>query len=123
MKPAHLRLSRMLGYALTLGDAAGWQSFAMVAEARLSVLERGALAFAALNSLPRDCAETVAAAALGAADAPLPALLGGMQDARAWAKWATPQERKAYALAAFEAMTPQEQAAFFNHISTVEVAA
>jgi hypothetical protein len=97
-------------------------AFSVVATARLTALERVSLAFAALGSLPDDIAEDVAAARLGAAGEPLPPFLGEMTAARHWADWATDTERKAYALAAFEAMEPADQAAFFRHISEIEVA-
>ena len=64
-----------------------------------------------------------AAASIGAAGAPLPPFLCGMDEARAWASFATSSEVKAYALAAFEAMRPKDQAAFFRLISEMEVAA
>ncbi len=43
-----------------------------------------------------------------------------MRAARSWAEAASVDELKAYALAAFEAMTPQDQAKFWFHISEVE---
>ncbi len=116
-------MSKMLGYCLTLGSPSAWEGFALVAAAQLSELEREALAYWALIALPPERAEATAAAACEAAGEPRPAFLGGMSDARAWADWASPSERKAYALAAFEAMSPQDQAAFYRHISVFEVAA
>lgn len=123
MKPEHKRMSRMLGYCLTLGTADSWSGFSFVAASRLSDTERAALAFSALNSLELDHAETTAAASIGSAGAPLPPFLGGMDEARFWASCASRSERKAYALASFEAMSAKDQAAFFRHISKMEVAA
>jgi hypothetical protein len=114
MKPEHKRMARMLGYSLTLGTADAWAAF---------MAERGALAFCALNSLDPDDAELTAAAAIGEAGAPLPTFLGGMEEARFWASCASRSERKAYALACFEAMSATDQAAFHRHISEMEVAA
>jgi len=116
-------MSRVLGYCLTLATADAWASFSLIAKARLSVVERAALTFALLKSLDLETAGETAAAALKHAGAPLPAFLGGMDDARSWASWASETELKAYALASFEAMPPKAQAAFFQHISTMEVAA
>ena len=116
----HKRMSRMLGYCLTLGTANAWAGFSTVAAARLSDTERAALGFASLQSLSPDLAEITAAAALGAAGDPLPPFLGGLRDAEGWAQLATRAELKAYALAAYEAMTAPDQAAFFRHISTVD---
>ncbi len=123
MKPGHKRMSRMLGYCLTLGTADAWSGFSFVASARLSEIERAALAFSALKSLEVPHAEMTAAAAFRGAGTPLPPFLGGMEEARSWAADAGPAELKAVALAAFEALDPRDQAAFFRHISEMEVAA
>ncbi|MCG7623009.1 hypothetical protein [Epibacterium sp. Ofav1-8] len=123
MKPAHKRMSRMIGYCLTLGTADAWSGFSLVAARRLSETERAALAFSALNSLELDHAEMTAAASIGSAGTPLPPFLGGMEDARFWASYASRSELKAYALACFNAMPASDQAAFFQYISAKEVAA
>lgn len=123
IKPEHKRMSRTLGYCLALGTADAWDGFSFVAAVRLSETERASLAFAALNALELDNAELTAAASIGSAGIPLPAFLGEMRDARHWASYASPSELKAYALAAFEAMSPSDQAAFLRHISEVEIAA
>lgn len=123
MQDRHKRASRMLGLTLAQADPRAWGPFSTVCRARLTLCERAGLAVAALRSMPDDCALETAAAALGAIGSPAPAFLGGMDDARTWASWASPEELKAYALAAFEAMPKKEQNAFFRHISTIEVAA
>lgn len=123
MQDRHKRASRMLGFTLVQGSPDAWGPFSTVCRARLTLRERAGLAVAALRSMPDDCALETAAAALGAVGSPAPAFLGGMDDARTWAAWASPAELKAYALAAFEAMSQKDQSAFFRHISTIEVAA
>ena len=123
MAPSHKRMSRMLGYCLTLNTADAWSDFCTVAASRLTDAERAALAFSALKSLRPDHSQATAAAALSAGHTPLPPFLGGMDEARFWAASATPSERKAIALAAFEAMSRTDQAAFFRHISEMEMAA
>ncbi|KPP85802.1 MAG: hypothetical protein HLUCCO07_01765 [Rhodobacteraceae bacterium HLUCCO07] len=123
MKPAHKRMARILGYALTLGDHQGWEAFSALAQARMTDQERAALAWAALKSLDPDQAEMTAAAVLGSADAPLPPFLGGMEEARSWASYANRSELKAYALATYEALGPSDQAAFHRHINERKVAA
>lgn len=123
MQDRHKRVSRTLGYTLVSGEPHAWAGFSVVCRARLTIFERAGLAVAALGSLPEDCALETAAAAFGATGDPLPPFLGGMADARDWASMATDSELKAYALACFEAMAPRDQAAFFRHISTTEVAA
>lgn len=121
--PAHKAIARELGYALTLCRNYGWQSFTDLAATRLSDTERAALAFAALQSLSPKLAELTAAHALGASGCPLPPFLGGMDEARLWAACATTAERKALALAAFEALAPRDRAAFLNHVTQKELAA
>lgn len=117
-------MARVIGYALTLGDADTWAGFASVARARLTSEERAALAWAALRALDTpEQAELVAETVLHSADYPLPTFLSPMDDARWWASFASLKERKAYALAAYEALPMREQMAFRNHISEVEIAA
>lgn len=123
MKPAHKRMSRMIGYCLTLGNSDDWSNFSDVAAVRLTREERVAMAFAALRSLTPSDAETTASAAIGAAGEPLPAFLGNMDEARTWAAFASRAELKCYAAAAFEAMSHADQTAFLRHIGEVEIAA
>jgi hypothetical protein len=66
--------------------------------------------------------ETVAESALKAASGPLPTFLGGMDDARFWASLANRNELIAYALAAYEALSVQDQNAFRWHVGKAEVA-
>ena len=112
----------MLGYSLTLGNFDAWFAFSAVAAVRLSETERAALAFGALKSLPRSKAEMAADAAIGGAGSPPAPLLGGMEDARSWAGFASRSELKSHALAAYEAMNASDQMAFRRHISEVEIA-
>jgi hypothetical protein len=123
IRPQHKRTAKMLGYTMFLGDAASYGGLSVIARRHLTLAERGGLACAFLGSMPEDCAMQAAATVLGATGDPLPPFLGGMEDARHWANRASDAERKAYALACYEAMTPRDQAAFYRHISTVEVAA
>lgn len=112
-KPAHLAAARMTAHALTAADYDTWAAWATVAEARLSAAERAALAFFALSSLSTDQARAVAEAALDPAGetTPLPPLRDALTEARWWARAvAGPAERRAYALAAAEALPPAEQA-------------
>ena len=116
-------MSRMIGYTLTLGDADAWAGFTTVARARLTIEERAALAWAALRSLDTpEQSERVAESVLSFGDYPLPTFLNPMNDARWWASFASPKERKAYALAAYEAMSTKDQMAFYRHIREVEIA-
>ncbi len=65
----------------------------------------------------------VAIAATGAAGRPLPTLLRVMDEAPQWASYASRSERKAYALAAHDAMSFEDQLAFFRQTREMEIAA
>lgn len=47
---------------------------------------------------------------------PAPPLLNAMDEAREWASWATPPERKAYCLACYDELSPTDQGGFLAHI-------
>lgn len=53
---------------------------------------------------------------------PIPNPYRVMPEAREWASWASAAENKAYALACYEALPPDDQTAFLRHVSQ-EVAA
>jgi hypothetical protein len=113
----HKRAARVLGYCLTLDTVDAWWCFAAVIEAQLTVKERTALAFMALNSLDADTAAQVAQANLGdGAGQPIPPLFDYLDEAAFWADMAFPSELEAYCLAAFNRMAPKRQAAFLDHI-------
>lgn len=122
MQDRHKRMSRMLGYALTLNNPDTWLAFGLVAAARLTFHERSALIMSLVHSLPERCAMETCFDAMHQFGDPSPSFLGGIEDARAWASTATRTELKAYTLACFEALPPADQAAFFRHISNVELA-
>ncbi|NDV52941.1 hypothetical protein [Salipiger sp. PrR003] len=63
-KDSHKRVSKAIGYALTLATESAWESFSKVLAARLTYEERAALAFAALRSLDEDTAYLTASAAV-----------------------------------------------------------
>ncbi len=79
--------------------------------------ERVARAWVALRALdtPEE-AEMVAKAVLRSAGYPLPTFMNPMPEARYWASLASLNERKAYALASYEALPASEQAAFLDHV-------
>lgn len=107
----------MLGYALTLGDTRTWWGLARVLTARLTMAERGALAFAALHSLDPDARAEVAEVALcSGAGAPISPVTTYMDEAAFWADMAEPAELDAYALACVRAMKPGRRAAFLDFV-------
>lgn len=108
----HLGATRVLGYALTLSDEAGWEGASAVWQARLAPDECAALSWAALRSLSPDDAVVVAETVLGGAGAPLPPFLDPMDDALWWAACAGPSELEAYALSTFRALSPSKRRDF-----------
>lgn len=113
MRPAHLAAARDLGYVLTLGTTDGWLGFSTLIQAKLDVRERAALAYAALRSLDPDLAARVAAA-FNPAGPPLPVLFDPIEDAAWWVALATPEELRAYCLAAYLRMPRPDQRAFIE---------
>lgn len=63
-RPAHKRIARVIGYALTLRSAEGWWKASAVMSVSLKPEERAALAYAALTSLDERTAYATAEAAL-----------------------------------------------------------
>jgi len=123
MKSEYQRMSKVLGYALVTDSDQGWHAFSLVAAVRLKLSERASLAFATLTSLDGETAIEVVSAAFEHAGYPLPTFLDPMSEARQWASLATRPERKAYALATYEALSIEDQIAFCDHISDVKLAA
>ncbi|SFQ66658.1 hypothetical protein SAMN05421853_11779 [Roseivivax halotolerans] len=120
--PDYKGAAKMLGFALARQNFEGWRDFSDFSALALSDDERTSISWAALRSLDTSHAEAVAKAILGDAGSPLPAFLSPMEDARWWASFASRAERKAYALASFEALHLSDQQAFIQHISEIEVA-
>ena len=60
----HRRAARIVGYGLALDDARSWWAVAWVLARRLTLAERGALAFAALVALEPAEREAVVAAVM-----------------------------------------------------------
>ena len=123
MKSEYQRMSKVLGYALVSDSDQGWNAFSLVVAVRLRISERASLAFATLTSLDGETALEVVSSAFEHAGYPLPTFLDPMNEARQWASLATRGERKAYALAAYEALSVEDQIAFCEHISDVKLAA
>lgn len=116
--PDHIkRVSRSLGYFLWIGTPDDLYGLSVVLRARLTPRQRASLAFASLQSLDHDLAYQTAEAAMGRdAGSPIAPLFNHMDEAAFWADMATPDELDAYALASFNRMAPQRQAAFLGFI-------
>ncbi|MBB94655.1 MAG: hypothetical protein CML68_08640 [Rhodobacteraceae bacterium] len=114
--PSPQKMARVFGYALTLGDSPAWHDFSRFAEIYLSEEERAKLAHAALKALGGNDLLHVIADAFSRAGPPREAWYNPLPEAREWADWATPAEREAYCLAAFEAMPSARRKAFLHHV-------
>ena len=107
---------KVFDHALTLDCFDGWNGAAAVWSARLPKRDRVQLSWAALRSLDWHDAYITAESVLGTSTPPGPSLFNPMPEARFWADRSTTAELDAYALAAFEAMTADRQAAFLGHV-------
>lgn len=116
MKQAHLGSTRMLGYALTMHNDDTWEAASAVWQARLTIEEKAAHAWAALRALSEDHAREVAYTVIQGAGAPLPPFISPMDEAAYWADIASPEELEAYCLATFQAMPRGRQVAFLDHV-------
>jgi hypothetical protein len=111
------RVSRSLGYTLWLDTFEDWDGLSLILRARLTDRQRAALAFIALKALDYDQAVMAAEAALSeGAGQPIAPLFNHMDESAFWADMATPDELDAYALASFNRMAPQRQAAFLGFV-------
>lgn len=87
------------------------------AEYRLRAERATTLALAIADCHPDDAVPILSAALDDLRPGqPVTAFLSQMDEAGTWAAFATRQECKAYALAAFNAMRPADQAAFLAHV-------
>jgi len=110
-------VSQSLGYCLQLDDLDAWLGFGTVLRARLSTRERLALAYVALRALPTQHAQSAAEAAVAVgAGQPIAPLFDYMDEAAFWTGMAAPDEREAYCLASFNAMSYERQAAFLDFV-------
>ena len=114
-------VSRSLGYCLQLDDTDAWLGLSTILRAQLSTTERSALAYVALKALPLQQAQLVAEAVLRsprptAAGQPIAPLFNQMDEAAFWADMTDADEREAYCLASFKAMTFERQSAFLDFV-------
>ena len=116
----HRRAARVLLDALVVGDEGPsvWHEAAFVLRVRLTMRERASLAFGTLRALePEPRAMVFAAAHHGAvAGVSWPPLAKTLADARRWAHHAGRRERKAFALASYEALSPADRQAFLSYL-------
>ena len=117
MPDAFKRVARMVGYSLLLGDTEAWHRLTVVLSARLTPEQRAAIAWAALRSLTPGQVAAVAETVLPQrAGQPIALLFNYMDEAAFWADMASEGELKAYALASFTRLSPDNQAAFLDYV-------
>lgn len=117
------RVSRSLGYFLWVGTSNDLHGVSVILRKRLTPKQRGALAFAALQSLDHDLAVQTADAALSdGIGAPIAPLLNHLDEAAFWADMAEPEALEAYCLASFNAMPSPRKAAFLEFVQGSQVA-
>ncbi|MFQ6548665.1 hypothetical protein AADZ90_011950 [Aestuariibius sp. 2305UL40-4] len=115
--PWHDRAGARLAASLRDGSHSAWLGFSDWIEELLTAPERASIAWSALKSLNADEAEEVIRTVLRFAGYPPPKFVSHMSDARWWAGLASRAEKKAYMLAAFEALSEADQKAFLNHVN------
>lgn len=106
------RVLRMLGYALIVQDRKTAEAASAIMQASLSEQQRAMIAAIALAALPIDEAERIADLVTGGAGYPAASIGPCLQDATYWAHDASRIERRAYALACFNAMDAKDRADF-----------
>ncbi|WP_425051530.1 hypothetical protein [Psychromarinibacter sp. S121] len=111
------RVSKMLAHALTLGtEEACWQ-LAAVAHVRLKPADRARAICSFYWSLDADqrgfFLDTVAKQGAGQ---PMPPLLSAMDQAAFWTDGASEDEKKAYCLATYNAMSEENRCAFRSYV-------
>lgn len=112
MKDRHKRAAKSLGYALTMADPKKWALSAIIWEARLNAAERYQLARSVMLAMRSEDIEALFSDVLGGAGYPPPTFLNPLEDAQWWSALASPAERRAFCLAAFLALSRQEQRSF-----------
>lgn len=113
---AFRRVAKTVGYALMLGDAEAWHGLTAVLKARLTPVQRAAMAWAVLRSLPADQARAVALTVLPSRQ-PIAPLFNHADEAATWAAMAEQEELDAYALACFRRMSAAKQAMFADFVA------
>lgn len=120
ISPAHKRAGLILSHALSANIPEGWEHCADQWAEDLTPGQFFGIGYAALIVLDPDTRQGVYdLAQYGQAQPrePMPIWGSPMTAARRFARSASPDEHKAYALICYEAMTPKVRAAFRSHIA------
>lgn len=111
------RVVKALVHALVLNQRERWDEFSSFCRGFLHPDECCELAFASLKALHPTQAEDVARDVFCDVDVPsLVPLFSTQAEAYDWAEWASPHQRKAYALACFDTMRKEDRMAFVKFL-------
>jgi hypothetical protein len=110
--------NNVLPGALAGATGAGYFERAFTCKEFLRRAEAATVLCRAIADCDRDDAVVILSAALAdlSMGSPLPVFSSAMDDARWWASFAAPHEIKAYLLACFEVMRPEDRAAFLGYV-------
>lgn len=117
LTPRHQSVVAMVGHALTLKDDVDiWCGLALILRTRLSPVERGCLAVAALDAADDEQFWLALEACMSPrlAGHPLPPFLDIDADARWWADLASPAELRAWLAACFVRLPSREKTSFLS---------
>jgi hypothetical protein len=121
--PARLRrIGAALAVTVRAGDAHAYTGLAALLRLRLGAAERACVAWAAIEACEEDDRDALVAHMVSRAGTPLPAMIDMATEARLWAEDASVTERKLYAWAAAQALSPADRAALADKLRQ-EVAA
>ena len=118
-KKAHMKIARVIVYALSLGEVDGWLDFRTIIKAKLTTKERASLAYAALLSLDEQTRELVCENAFEARplnSEPMPPAFELIDEAKWWASRADRETKQVYIMSIYSHMTPEQKAAFGDYI-------
>ena len=113
----HKRVSRMLGFTLTRGDAAAWSDFSWLIHNRLAQKNVAGIAWAALGALSEENAIKVSESTIGGAGYPLAPLFPDevAEDANWWGDHASITEQRAYTVAGYKRLSARDRRLIAEH--------
>lgn len=110
------RVGAAVAVCLRAGDPAAFTGLAGILRLRLSPAERACVAWAAIEACEEDDRDALVAHLVNRAEMPLPPLLDMAMEARLWAEDASVTERKLYAWAAAQSLSPADRAALADKL-------
>ena len=114
---AHINSIEVLKRALASGASDDWIQASRVWRRDLEDLELAQLTLAGLLALDDEMGSIVLSSAFEDLEMPFPPFWSAMGEASSWADRADYPSVKAFTLAGFNRMTPEDQSAFLNYVS------